>query len=128
VFSESIGMLFKAVVQHLIGTEIEEGAGHTFLGEKSPYSPYGPAQKSRAIPQKILGTFFKVLAHFSRHFFLLVFIQSWQNFGHKFRDSPYNINCWDNRTVVWISGSEIEEQSYRNVQISLCKFLKMNML
>jgi hypothetical protein len=73
VFSESIGTLFKAVVQHLIGTEIEEGVGHTFLGEKSLYSPYGPAQKSRAVPQKILGTFFKVLAHFSRHFFLLGF-------------------------------------------------------
>jgi hypothetical protein len=43
VFSESIGTLFKAAVQHLIGTEIEEGAGHTFLGDKSPYSPYGPA-------------------------------------------------------------------------------------
>jgi hypothetical protein len=50
VFSESIGMLFKAVVQHLIGTEIEEGAGHTFLGEKSSYSSYGPAQKLRVVP------------------------------------------------------------------------------
>jgi hypothetical protein len=128
VFSESIGMHFKAVVQHLIGTEIEEGAGHTFLGEKSPYSPYGPAQKSRAVPHKFW-------VHFSRywHVFQGIFpagfsVQSWQNFGHKFRDSPYNINCWDSRTVVRISGSEIEEQSYRNVQISLCKFLKMNML
>ena len=73
MFSKSIGMLFKAAIQHLIGTKIEEGAGHTFLGEKSLYSPYGPAQKSRAVPHKILGTFFKVLAHFSRHFFLLVF-------------------------------------------------------
>jgi hypothetical protein len=73
VFSKSIGTLFKAVVQHLIGTEIEEGAGHTFLGEKSPYSSYGPAPKSRVVPQKILGVFFKVLACFSRHFFLLGF-------------------------------------------------------
>jgi hypothetical protein len=73
VFSESIGMLFKAVVQHLIGTKIKEGDGHTFLGEKSLYSLYGLAQKSRAVPQKILGTFFKVLAHFSRNFFLLGF-------------------------------------------------------
>jgi hypothetical protein len=70
VFYESIGTLFKAVVQHLIGTEIEEGAGHTFLGEKSPY---GPAQKSRVVPQKILGTFFKVMAHFFKAFFLLGF-------------------------------------------------------
>jgi hypothetical protein len=69
-------MLFKAIVQHLIGTKIEEGAGHTFLGEKSPYSSYGPAQKSRAVQQKILGTFFKVLACFSRHFFLLGFLYS----------------------------------------------------
>ena len=67
MFSKSIGMLFKVVVQHLIGTEIEEGVEHTFLGEKSLYSPYGPAQKSRVVPQKILGAFFKVLAHFSRH-------------------------------------------------------------
>jgi hypothetical protein len=73
VFFESIGTLFKAVVQHLIGTDIEEGAGHTFLCEKSLYSSYGPAQKSRAVPHKILGTFFKVLAHFSRHFPLLGF-------------------------------------------------------
>jgi hypothetical protein len=42
VCSESIGTLFKVVVQHLIGKKIEEGSGHTFLGEKSPYSPYGP--------------------------------------------------------------------------------------
>jgi hypothetical protein len=70
VFSESIGMLFKAIVQHLIGTEIEEGAGHTFLGEKSSY---GPAQKLRVVPQKLMGTFFKVLACFSRHFFCWVF-------------------------------------------------------
>jgi hypothetical protein len=68
VFSESIGTLFNAVVRHLIGIEIEERARHTFLGEKSPYNPYGPAQKSRAVPQKILGVFFKVLARFSRHF------------------------------------------------------------
>jgi hypothetical protein len=30
-------------------------------------------------------------------------------FWHEFRDSPYNINCWDNRTVVRISETEIEE-------------------
>jgi hypothetical protein len=64
VFSESIGMLFKATIQHLIGTQIEEGDEHTFLGEKSLYSSYGPTQKSRVVPQKIMGTFFKVLAHF----------------------------------------------------------------
>ena len=68
MFFESIGILFKAAIQHLIGTEIEEGAGHTFQGEKSPYSSYGPAQKSRAIPQKFMGVFFKVLTHFSGHF------------------------------------------------------------
>jgi hypothetical protein len=57
VFSESIGTLFKAIVQHLIGTKIEEEDGHTFWGEKSLYSPYGPTQKLRVVPQKILGTF-----------------------------------------------------------------------
>jgi hypothetical protein len=91
VFSESIGMLFKAVVQHLIGTEIEEGAGHTFLGEKSPYSPYGPAQKSRAVPQKILGAFFKVLARFSRHF-----------------------SCWVFRTVLAEFWAQISRQSVQH--------------
>jgi hypothetical protein len=43
--SESIGMLFMAIVQHLIGTKIEEGDGHVFLGRANPYSPYGHAQK-----------------------------------------------------------------------------------
>jgi hypothetical protein len=39
----------KAVVQSFSGTEIEEGVGHDFLGEENPYSPYGPAQKSRVV-------------------------------------------------------------------------------
>jgi hypothetical protein len=43
--SESIGTVFKAAIQHLIGTEIEEGAGHVFLGKENPYSPYEHAQK-----------------------------------------------------------------------------------
>jgi hypothetical protein len=68
VFSESIGTHFNAVIQHLIGTKIEEGAGHDFLGIENPYSPYGHAQNSRGrtiinsrrIFQGI-GTFFKAL-------------------------------------------------------------------
>ena len=40
MFFESIGTHFKAVVQHLIGTEIEEGVGHDFLGIENPYSLY----------------------------------------------------------------------------------------
>jgi hypothetical protein len=36
-------------------------------------------------------------------------VQSKQSFWHKFWDSLYSINCWDNRTVVRISGTEIEE-------------------
>jgi hypothetical protein len=91
VFSESIGTLFKAVVQHLIGTEIEEGAEHTFLGEKSPYSPYRLAQKSRVVPQKILGTLFKVLGRFSRHF-----------------------SCWIFRTILAAFWAQISRQSVQH--------------
>jgi hypothetical protein len=61
-------MHFKATVQHLIGTEIKEGAGHDFLGIENPYSPYEHAHNSRGrtvinsgcIFQGI-GTFFKAL-------------------------------------------------------------------
>jgi hypothetical protein len=45
VVYESIGMIFKVVVQHLIGTKIKEGAGHIFLGRENLYSLYEHAQK-----------------------------------------------------------------------------------
>jgi hypothetical protein len=69
VFSESIGTLFKAIVQHLIGTEIEEGARHTFLGEKS-CTVRMDLRRNRGPYHR------KFWAHFSRHFFLLGFSYS----------------------------------------------------
>jgi hypothetical protein len=63
-----------------------------------------------------------------KELFILGFSYSLSRVLAQFRDSPYNINCWGSHTVVRISGLEIEEQSYMNVQISLCKFMKMNML
>jgi hypothetical protein len=52
------------------------------------YSPYSFGMNLRVVQHDFQGV---VPAGF--------FVQSWQNFGHKFRDIPYNINCWDNRTV-----------------------------
>jgi hypothetical protein len=63
------------------------------------YSPYSLARILKAIQHNFQGVFY-----------VGFFVQSWQNFGHKFSDSSYSINCWDNRTFVQISGSEIEEK------------------
>jgi hypothetical protein len=46
---------------------------------------------------------------FTRRCSCWVFRTVLAEFWHKFWDSPYNINCWDNRTVVRIYGTEIEE-------------------
>jgi hypothetical protein len=48
-------------------------------------------------------------ARFTRSFSCWVFRIVLAEFWHKFWDSPYNINCWDSRTVVRISGTEIED-------------------
>jgi hypothetical protein len=107
VFSESIGMLFKAVVQHLIGTEIEEGAGHDFLGRENPYSPYGHAQNSRGRTVINSGHIFQEYWHVFQGIFTAgFFVQSWQILGTNFEDSPYSIYCWDSRTVYRFLGQK----------------------
>jgi hypothetical protein len=80
----------------------------------------------------------KFWAHFSRywHVFQGIYtagfsVQSWQNFGHKFRGQSVQHLLLGQSYSVRISGSEIEDSSEateQEVQISLCKFLKMNML
>jgi hypothetical protein len=57
-FSGSIWHAFQGGRKAIPSIEIEEVVGHVFLGKKSLYSPYGPAQRSRVVPQKILGAIF----------------------------------------------------------------------
>jgi hypothetical protein len=70
---------------------------HKFMGV-FPYSPYS------------FGTNFEGrTARFSRSCSCCIFRTILAEFWHEFRNSPYSINCWDSRTVVRISGIEIEE-------------------
>jgi hypothetical protein len=116
----------KASIQSFIGTEIEAPCCHKFLGVIL-YSLYS------------FGTNFEGrITRFSRSCSYCIFRTVLAEIWHKFRDSLYNIYCWDSRTVVWIRifGTEIEELFQdcsegflrMKVQISLCKFLKMNMM
>jgi hypothetical protein len=74
------------------GTEIEEVVGHIFLGEKSLYNPYGPAQKSRVVQQKISGHDFQGVGHVFQGICLVGFsIEQQQKFGTHFEDSPYSV-------------------------------------
>jgi hypothetical protein len=60
------------------------------------------------------GHIFQGIWHVFQSIVLLsISVQLQQKFGMQIEDSPYSILCWDNRTVVWISDSEIEEQSPR---------------
>jgi hypothetical protein len=121
---------FQGCHTTFIGTDFEESAGHVFLRE-NPYSPYGPAQKSRVVLSINSGHDFCGYWHGFQGIVLLgLSVQSWQNFGTNSRQSvqhsllvqPYS---------VWISGTEIEEL-HRTVQkesllskkaeISLCYF------
>ena len=92
------------------------------------YNLYGPAQNSRGRTVINFGHIFQGAGTFFKEFILLGFSYSLGRIlGTNFKDSLYNIYCWDNRTVygflVQKSRNKLEE-----VQISLCKFLKMNML
>jgi hypothetical protein len=64
---------FQGCRTTLIGTDFEEGAGHVFLGKKSPYSPYGPAQKIEGRTVINSGHIFQGIGTFFKAFVLLGF-------------------------------------------------------
>jgi hypothetical protein len=91
----------------LIGTKIEEGAGHDFLGNEKPYSPYGHAKNSRGRTVINYGCIFQGIVTFFKAFVLLGFSYSLGRiFGKNFKDSPYITDSWDSRTVYGFLGQK----------------------
>jgi hypothetical protein len=81
-FSKSIGMLFKDVIQHLIGTKIEEGARHIFSWQrKSIQSIWTCIEVKGPYCHKFWAHFSEYWHVFSRHFFCWVFCTVLADFG-----------------------------------------------
>jgi hypothetical protein len=68
---------------------------------------------------KFWARFSRYLARFSSIALLGIFVQLQQKFGTQIEDSPYNIHCWDSRTVYGF----LVQKSRSNLQDCTDKFV-----